>query len=169
MSSGLPVIATRLGGMVELVEDGRTGWLAGETSVSGIVDGLAEALRRCLAASASERASMGRAAAEAVRRICDNDRIANEQLAFRAEVGRLGVQPAHAFSGLSCRPLRDVQAPGLVAAQAESGGAGIVLRVGRLADAAWVLESLRTQTTPRAIAVVNSMPTPERTPSGRAC
>ena len=162
MRSGLPVIATRLGGMVELVEDGRTGWLAAETGVAGMVDGLAEALRRCLAATADERASMGRAAAEAVRRICDNDRIADEQLAFRAEVGRLGVQPARAFPGLSCRAQRDVQALGPVTEQVEPGCAGIVLRVGRLADAAWALQSLRAQTAPpRATAVVCSVPPSE--------
>jgi glycosyltransferase involved in cell wall biosynthesis len=162
MSVGLPVIATRLGGMVELVEDGRTGWLAAETGVAGMVDGLAEALRRCLATSADERASMGRAAAEAVRRICDNDRIADEQLAFRAEVCRLGIHPARALSGLSrCLP-RNVRTPGPVAQQAECGGAGIVLRVDRLADAARVLESLGAQTIPpRAIAIVCSAPPSE--------
>jgi glycosyltransferase involved in cell wall biosynthesis len=162
MSSGLPVIATRLGGMVELVEDGRTGWLAAETGVSDMVDGLAEALRRCLAASADERASMGHAAAEAVRRICDNDRTVDEQLAFRAEVGRLGVQATRAFGGLSGRPPREGQAPGPVAERVESGTAGIVLRVGRLADAASPLESLRMQTTPpRAIAIISSTPLSE--------
>jgi glycogen(starch) synthase len=162
MSSGLPVIATRLGGMVELVEDGRTGWLAAETGVAGMVDGLAEALRRCLAASADERASMGHAAAEAVHRICDNDRTVDEQLAFRAEVGRLGVQAARAFAGLSCRPPREGQAPGRVTERVESGSAGIVLRVGRLVDAASPLESLRMQTTPpRVIAIVSSTPPSE--------
>jgi hypothetical protein len=157
MRSGLPVIATRLGGMVEIVEDGRTGWLAAETGVAGMVDGLAGALRRCLAASAEERASMGRAAAEAVRRICDNDRITDEQLAFRAEVGRLGVQPARAFAGLSCRTPRDGGGP--VVERVPSGGAGIVLRVDRLADADSALESLRVQTTPpRAVAIVSRTP-----------
>jgi hypothetical protein len=124
-----------------------------------MVDGLAEALRRCLGASADERATMGRAAAEAVRRICDNTRTVDEQLAFRAEVCRLGVQPVRALAGLSCRLRRDRQAPRPATEGVASGNAGIVLRVGRLADAASALESLRAQTTPpRAIAIVTGAP-----------
>jgi glycogen(starch) synthase len=102
MSSGLPTIATRLGGMVELIEDGRTGWLAPGNSVAGMVDGLADALRRCLATAPQARAAMGLAASQAVRRICDNEATTSEHIAFRADVARRGATrsaSAH-FDGL---------------------------------------------------------------------
>ncbi len=38
MSSGLPVIATRVGGVPDLVEDGRTGWLVGPSRFDEIAD-----------------------------------------------------------------------------------------------------------------------------------
>jgi glycosyltransferase involved in cell wall biosynthesis len=157
MSSGLPVIATRLGGMVELVEDGRTGWLAPDTGVAGMVDGLADALRRCLAASPEQRAAMGRAAAESVRRICDNERTVAEHLAFRAELAGRG-------AGRSLAPVPRTRSG---AALAKAGraplagrrGAGIILRVDRLADAEPVLGSIAVQTTPpRSVVVVASTP-----------
>lgn len=90
MSAALPVIATRLGGMVELIEDGRTGWLAPGDGVAGMVDGLADALRRCLATAPQARAAMGLAASQAVRRICDNEATVSEHIAFRADVARRG-------------------------------------------------------------------------------
>jgi glycosyltransferase involved in cell wall biosynthesis len=159
MSSGLPVIATRLGGMVELVEDGRTGWLAPDTGIAGMVDGLADALRRCLAASPEQRAAMGRAAAEAVRRTCDNERTVAEHIAFRAEVGRLGAQRSLALSGLP-RSRSGASLAEVGRAPSGSGqGAGIVVRVDRLAHAQPVLGSIRAQTTPpRAVTVVSAGP-----------
>lgn len=45
MCSGLPVIASREGGMVEMIEDNRSGWLANKPGR----EGLAEALKRALA------------------------------------------------------------------------------------------------------------------------
>jgi len=159
MSSGLPVIATRLGGMVELVEDGHTGWLAPDTGVAGMVDGLADALRRCLAASPEQRAAMGRAAAEAVRRTCDNERTVAEHLAFRAEIAGRGAQRSLAQGGVP----RTRSGTALAAAggtlPAGGRGAGIVLRVDRLADAEPALGSIAAQTTPpRTVMVVVSTP-----------
>jgi glycosyltransferase involved in cell wall biosynthesis len=155
MSSGLPVIATRLGGMVELIEDGRTGWLAADTGVAGMVDGLAEALRRCLAASAEDRASMGRAAAAAVQRICDNERIVSEQIAFRTAVAQQGAQRSLTLSGLSRSRSRLEQGLQLVANSACDADAGIIVSVRELGEAAPVLASIRGQTRrPKTIAVV---------------
>jgi glycogen(starch) synthase len=148
MSSGLPVIATRLGGMVELIEDGRSGWLAPETGVAGMVDGLAEALRRCLAASTEERASMGRSAAETVRQICDNERTVQQHIAFRLEVAQADCRPA-AVTRPVTQGLREVQSGNL----AESSGAAVVLRVDTLEKSEALLRSLDGQS-PQAIAII---------------
>jgi glycosyltransferase involved in cell wall biosynthesis len=156
MGAGLPVIATRLGGMVELVEDGRTGWLTPDTGVAGMVDGLADALRRCLAASPAQRASMGRAAAEAVRQVCNNERTVEEQIAFRAEVARSGATQSVAL------PHPSGSALGRVSARRDCQGAGIIVRAETLSDAGPSLESIYSQRNqPRAVAVVYSrLPAP---------
>jgi glycogen(starch) synthase len=152
MSSGLPVIATRLGGMIELLEDGRTGWLTPDTGLAGMVDGLADALRRCLAVSPTERASMGRGAAESIRRICGNEVIVDEQIAFRAEVARrLSVA-----SYQQDRPRLDKPA---VAKIPYSGGAGVIVRVRDPSDAETTLASIRSQSVrPRAVAIIHQLP-----------
>jgi glycogen(starch) synthase len=152
MGAGLPVIATRLGGMVELLEDGRTGWLTPDTGVAGMVDGLADALRRCLAASPAELASMGRAAAETVQRVCNNQRTADEQLAFRAEVARFGARRSLALAS----PLRrSPRGTDTVVARTDRQGAGIIVRTGALCDASLTLESIRSQSVqPQAVAIV---------------
>jgi glycosyltransferase involved in cell wall biosynthesis len=59
MASGVPVVATRVGGADELVEEGRTGLLV----PPGSPEALAEALRD-VGANASRRAAFGRAARE---------------------------------------------------------------------------------------------------------
>lgn len=41
MASGLPVVATRHGGIPELVEDGRTGWLVAERDVEALAERIA--------------------------------------------------------------------------------------------------------------------------------
>jgi glycogen synthase len=154
MGAGLPVIATRLGGMVELLEDGRTGWLTPDTGVAGMVDGLAEALRRCLAASPVELASMGRAAAETVQRVCNNQRTVDEQLTFRAAVARSGACQSLALASPLRRSPLDTQA---VVAGTNYKGAGIIVRAGALSDANLTLESIRSQSVqPQAVAVVCS-------------
>jgi glycosyltransferase involved in cell wall biosynthesis len=86
MGSGLPVVVSPVGGMVEMVDDGRTGWLA--TSVGS--EGLRMALERALATSPAEREAMGRAAAAAVRRHCDNAAILNQHLAWRRDLATAG-------------------------------------------------------------------------------
>lgn len=79
MSSGLPVVAPRVGGMAEMLDDGQTGWLA--ASVRS--EDLRVALQRALATPPAEREAMGRAAAATVRRLCDNATIVDRQLSFR--------------------------------------------------------------------------------------
>jgi glycosyltransferase involved in cell wall biosynthesis len=154
MSSGLPVIATRFGGMVELLEDGRTGWLTPDTGLSGMVDGLADALRRCLAVSPTERASMGHAAADAVRRICANERIADEQIAFRVELARRGGRSLSRPSYHQNRP-----GPDKVSVQGKAQrGSGVVLYVQDPSDAEPTLASIRSQSVrPRVVVIVHQL------------
>jgi glycogen synthase len=151
MRTGLPVIATRLGGMLELLEDGRTGWLAPDTGVAGMTDGLAEALGRCLATPAKERAAMGLAASQTVARICDNDSISDAHLTYRAGVAEQGSYRSRSASLHSV----SVPAPRLPADTAHPSGAGIVIWAPSARDAQSVLGALQHQTVPpSAIAVV---------------
>jgi glycosyltransferase involved in cell wall biosynthesis len=164
MRTGLPVIATRLGGMVQLVEDGRTGWLTPDTGVAGMTDGLAEALGRCLATPAKERAAMGLAASQTVAHICDNDSIVNAHLEYRAAVAEQGSQRSRtaSFHPVSTR------VPRLPATAASASGAGIVVRASSARDAEPVLHALKQQTLPpSAIAIVCAEATEEM--SGVLC
>ena len=79
MATGLPVLASREGGMAEMVEDGRTGWLAD----SPRPEALAAALRRALDTDAATVARMGQAAGASVRRLCDNTATLDRHLRFR--------------------------------------------------------------------------------------
>jgi glycogen synthase len=154
MGSGLPVIATRFGGMAEMIEDGRTGWLARDTGVTGMADSLTDALRRCLSTSPHETEAMGLAAAESVRKLCDNDSIVEEHVAFRAEVAArgavsVGVLPHSRLLQVQARP--DCTNPG------DPTGAAIVVRSPTIGAARQILESLQAQTVaPRAVLVVCS-------------
>jgi len=142
MSSGLPVIATRFGGMVEMVEDGRTGWLAEDAGVAGLADSLAAALERCLATPAAEKAAMGAAAADAIRGFCDNRAIADAHARFRSGVVERG---AHR-SMIAGRG--DPVAP-----------PNVVVRTRSIGEAAAVLGSLAAQTLrAQAIVVVHQEP-----------
>jgi glycosyltransferase involved in cell wall biosynthesis len=58
MASARPVVATRVGGVPELVRDGVDGWLVGP----GCATELASAMRACLAADADTLERMGAAA-----------------------------------------------------------------------------------------------------------
>jgi glycogen synthase len=106
MCSGLPVIATREGGMVEMIEDGRTGWLADR---AGSV-GLAEVLERALGTPPVEIAEMGRNASSSIRQMCDNKKILESHLDFRVRVVNKGAKHSlHLPVNLSWdkRPLSD--------------------------------------------------------------
>ena len=154
MRTGLPVISTRLGGMVQLVEDGRTGWLTPDTGVAGMTDGLVEALGRCLATPATERAAMGLAASQTVSRICDNDTVVSAHLDYRAAVADRGAQPRTA--SFRPGPAPSGRPP---AAAAPPSGAAIVIRAPLARDAEPVLHMLKRQTlSPSAIAVVCAGP-----------
>jgi glycogen(starch) synthase len=88
MCSGLPVIASRQGGMVEMIEDNCTGWLAKESGS----EGLAEALERALQTPPDQLSVMGRAASASIRQLCDNQKIVEEHIAFRQEIVKRGAK-----------------------------------------------------------------------------
>ncbi|MEO2032400.1 MAG: glycosyltransferase family 4 protein [Planctomycetaceae bacterium] len=78
MSSGLPVIATSTGGMAEMIEDERTGWIAAGASA------IADALTRALSCSSQRLEEMGEAASVSIRERCDPQKVVEKQLAVRA-------------------------------------------------------------------------------------
>jgi D-inositol-3-phosphate glycosyltransferase len=64
MAFGLPVVATSIFGLADLIEDGRTGYLCEARDIRALRDTLA----RVLASDPEERQAIGRAAAECVHR-----------------------------------------------------------------------------------------------------
>lgn len=62
MAAAVPVVATRVGGVPHLVEDGRTGLLVAAGAVEGLADRISELL-----ADEPRRASLGFAARESAR------------------------------------------------------------------------------------------------------
>jgi glycosyltransferase involved in cell wall biosynthesis len=81
MAAGVPVVATAVGGMSELVEDGRSGIL----SRPGDDADLAAALRRLLASPAEARA-MGEAARGDAERRFSHDRMVSDLVALYDEI-----------------------------------------------------------------------------------
>jgi glycogen synthase len=82
MSSGIPVIVSPNGGMMEVFENGRTGWVA----ENGDKAGLSRALKQALHTEANLLAEMGNRASLRVRMICSNEKILEEQLSYRRKV-----------------------------------------------------------------------------------
>jgi glycogen synthase len=154
MCSGLPVIASRDGGMVEMIADGRTGWLAPQPGSAG----LAAALRRALATPPAELAAMGRAAAAAIRELCDNDVTVRRHIEFRRHVAARGatasLQPSATLPGA------DVVRKGAPTdgAAATSGGIAIIV-TGLPGESEACLASIASQTlAPAAVVVVDDAP-----------
>jgi glycogen(starch) synthase len=86
MSSGLPVLVSPSGGMAEMIEDGRTGWIADGSDPRS----LEKAFRRALATPPRVLAQMGTAAASAIRALCDNEETIRRHLEFRRRVATRG-------------------------------------------------------------------------------
>lgn len=82
MASGLPVIATREGGMAEMIEDSRTGWLVNKSQS----DSLIEALERALETTGDNLAEMGDNAYSSINNMCDNQKILDKHLSFRNKI-----------------------------------------------------------------------------------
>ena len=96
MLSGLPVVVSPTGGMAEMVEDGRTGWVASGSDARS----LEHALRRALATPPQVLAGMGASAAGAIRVLCDSGEIVRRHLAFRREIVMRGCRPAPVIDAL---------------------------------------------------------------------
>jgi glycogen synthase len=154
MSTGLPVIASRDGGMVEMIDDGRTGWLA---PVRGAV-GLADALARALAASPARRAAMGEAAAATVRRLCDANRIVERQIALRRRVADRGATASLRLPAnlpWARRAITDTSARRTAAGSSEGLAVVVTCLDGDHATLAACLATVhRQRTRPAAVAVV---------------
>jgi glycogen synthase len=84
MSSGLPVLATRQGGMAEMIRDGHTGWLADKSTS----EHLAQTLRRSLEVPPNTMAEMGKQASDEIEQICNPSLILEKQIEFRNRIAR---------------------------------------------------------------------------------
>lgn len=123
MSSGLPVLATRQGGMPEMIRDGRTGWLADQPSS----EHLAQTLRRALETPPHLMAEMGRQASNEIEQICGPRLVLEKQIEFRS---RIALHPATRSLYLPVPPTRSGRISsghGVVKPSRASEAAGIVL------------------------------------------
>lgn len=75
MASGLPVISTRVGGIPEQIEDGRTGYLVEPDDVHGLAEAMA-----MLASDPARREAFGRAGAEKLQREFSSESVARRLL-----------------------------------------------------------------------------------------
>lgn len=150
MATGLPVIASRNGGMVEMIEDGRTGWLAHEAGSRG----LEQALRRALATPPRQLAEMGAESARAIRSLCGNAEILARSLELRSALVRSAAKgarfrpvPAGASDG-DGRPAAD-------AGRSRRGIAVVIAAPGEVARLGECLDGIAQQTmTPASVCVV---------------
>jgi glycosyltransferase involved in cell wall biosynthesis len=97
MASGLPVLASRHGGMAEMIVDGETGWLVDKAEVGQ----LAEGMTRALETPPSKIAEMGSDASTSIRQICDPQKVVERQLNLRIRLAK--TRPLRSVDGSSAR------------------------------------------------------------------
>jgi glycosyltransferase involved in cell wall biosynthesis len=107
MAAGAPVLAANAGGLPEIVEDGRTGFLFDPDSA----EGLAARLRDCLRLGAEERRRVGEAGRARVLELCDPE----ANLARRAEL----------WSELAQRGPREPRIPDFLPGASRAGSAAV--------------------------------------------
>lgn len=82
MACGTTVVATRTGGMADMIRDGRDGILCKPSDA----DDLRESLRAALEMEPTRRKRMGEEAAASIRAFCNNDRIVADTVRFLEKV-----------------------------------------------------------------------------------
>jgi glycosyltransferase involved in cell wall biosynthesis len=105
MTSGLPALATCNGGMVEMIEDHRSGWLA----PSGEPSELATTLQHALQTPPLNLAEMGRQASLDIQRLCSNQVVLAAHQEFRRMV--TGRVPRHFLPAARLARLRIIALP----------------------------------------------------------
>jgi N-acetyl-alpha-D-glucosaminyl L-malate synthase BshA len=85
MACGVPVVASRVGGLPEVIEDGRTGFVSDPSDAGAMAERAIDLLL-----DASRREAMGRAAAEDVRARFSADAVVPRYEAFYEEVAQRG-------------------------------------------------------------------------------
>ena len=144
MSSGLPVIATRQGGMSEMITDGKTGWLVDNAESHS----LASALHQALDASATDLAEMGRQASIKIRELCNPEAILAHHLEYRRQVaGKTAHTSIHfprKMPGIEPDSL-DQSGPSSIANR-RTGVALIILALGEVESLRTTVSSLAMQT-----------------------
>jgi glycosyltransferase involved in cell wall biosynthesis/GT2 family glycosyltransferase len=115
MACGTPIVATQTGGMADMISNGVNGLLC----EAGNPDKLHDALRIAINADEATRRGWAYNAAISIRSMCDNDRIADETVAFLKQVvgwnrksmaknGRIPVPGNLPFGDQPARNLRKV-------------------------------------------------------------
>lgn len=130
MCTGLPVLATRNGGMAEMIDDGETGWLAAD-GTEPLAERLAVALQMAVDTPPAKLQEMGDRAADAIHRLCNNDRIAARHIAYRDLIVRRGTQQSTgAIATLPWpeRPRKPVPTPSVLPEQISTAVAIVALR-----------------------------------------
>lgn len=154
MATGLPVLATPHGGMIEMVQDGLNGWVAADASV----DALAATLRCALEAAPERLAEMGQRAAADIRRLCDNASTVERHQAFRARVASMGaIRSTKVPTQRSSTVLfgRGTDSPAIGHARADAGtGLSVLVEMASPGEADDVIADLRAQTqVPTAVVI----------------
>ncbi len=110
MASGLPVLATRNGGIPEIVNDDECGWLAQSCSV----EALTQALSTAIQTSTEHLKKMGESARRRIEALCGNEIILQRQMDMRQRIAahptarskNLPPNTPHARQSFSMMPLR---------------------------------------------------------------
>ena len=161
MASGLPVIASREGGMREMVTDGRTGWLADRPDSEGLV----LALERALETPSEQLAQMGAWASSDIHALCDNKSVLERQLDFRDEVSKGGVRRSHFLPAnlpWARRPLSDTSRRRASSPDSKDGIGIVVLTAGDRMNLFDCVQSIERQARkPGAVIVVKDRATPD--------
>jgi glycosyltransferase involved in cell wall biosynthesis len=137
MASGLPVLGSPEGGMKEMIETGRTGWIAASSHPTDLYRAGLDALD----CGPNALARMGDDAAHAIRQLCDESRVLDRQLDFRRRVRDEG---ARASSRLASRPRRSDRRRIVPEAPHSPGAQGVACAVISWGDEARLEETCRS-------------------------